>query len=87
MYYPYFIAYMASGFVISLVIFFWALNKGQFNNQQRARFLALESHAAAGPIKLSRKGRLHAVILLIMASAGLVTSMIAVTLIVLNLVG
>ena len=43
MYYPYFIAYMAIGFTISLVVFFWALNTGQFKDQQRARFIPLES--------------------------------------------
>ena len=85
MYYPYFLAYMVAGFIISLVVFFWALNKGQFNDQQRARFLPLEGHTEAGPVKLSWKGRIHAVILLAMASAGLVTSMIAVTLVVLNM--
>jgi cbb3-type cytochrome oxidase maturation protein len=43
MYYPYFIAYMAAGFIISLVVFFWALNSGQFKDQQRARFLPLQN--------------------------------------------
>ncbi|MBW2435232.1 MAG: cbb3-type cytochrome oxidase assembly protein CcoS, partial [Deltaproteobacteria bacterium] len=32
---------MAAGFIISLVVFFWALNNGQFKDQQRARFLPL----------------------------------------------
>jgi cbb3-type cytochrome oxidase maturation protein len=43
MYYPYFIAYMAAGFIISLALFFWALNSGQFKDQQRARFLPLQN--------------------------------------------
>jgi cbb3-type cytochrome oxidase maturation protein len=42
MYYPYFIAYMAIGFAIGLLMFFWALSKGQFKDQERARFLPLE---------------------------------------------
>jgi cbb3-type cytochrome oxidase maturation protein len=63
MYYPYFIAYMASGFIISLVVFFWALNKGQFNDQQRARFLPLENDIQTGPVKGSRFARIEAIIL------------------------
>jgi cbb3-type cytochrome oxidase maturation protein len=63
MYYPYFIAYMASGFVISLVVFFWALNKGQFNDQQRARYLPLENDLQTGPVKRSRFARIEAIIL------------------------
>lgn len=42
MYYPYFITYMAVGFAIGLLVFFWALSKGQFKDQERARFLPLE---------------------------------------------
>ena len=63
MYYPYFIAYMASGFVISLVVFFWALNKGQFNDQQRARFLPLENDIKTGPVKVSRFARIESILL------------------------
>ena len=49
MYYPYYIAYMALGFIISLMVFFWALNSGQFKDQQRARFIPLESEGPAKP--------------------------------------
>ena len=49
MYYPYFIAYMAAGFIISLVVFFWALNSGQFKDQQRARFLPLQNDLQTKP--------------------------------------
>ena len=47
MYFPYFIAYMTIGFAISLAVFFWALNRGQFRDQQRARFLPLDGAPAA----------------------------------------
>jgi cbb3-type cytochrome oxidase maturation protein len=63
MYYPYFIAYMASGFVISIVVFLWALNKGQFNDQQRARFIPLESELATEPVKASRFARIETIAL------------------------
>jgi len=59
MYYPYFIAYMASGFVISLVVFLWALNHGQFKDQQRARFIPLESDQVSEPVEASRFARIE----------------------------
>ena len=42
MYFPYFIAYMGIGLIISLSVFFWALKNNQFQDQQRARFLPLQ---------------------------------------------
>ena len=63
MYYPYFIAYMAAGFIVSIVVFLWALNKGQFNDQQRARFLPLENDLKTAPVKLSRFARIEAIAL------------------------
>jgi cbb3-type cytochrome oxidase maturation protein len=78
MYYPFFIAYMLAGFVITLIVFFWALNRGQFRDQQRARFLPLEDRPAAGPVKLSRTGRWQAVILIAMACSGLAATAVAI---------
>jgi nitrogen fixation-related uncharacterized protein len=43
MYFPYFITYIVAGFVISLLVLFWALRNGQFREQDRARFLALDT--------------------------------------------
>jgi cbb3-type cytochrome oxidase maturation protein len=63
MYYPYFIVYMASGFVISIVVFLWALNKGQFNDQQRARFIPLENDLKTEPVKTSRFARIETIAL------------------------
>jgi len=80
MYYPYFLAYMASGFVISLVVLFWALRNGQFKDQQRARFLPLEDKPATGPARLSRMGRWQTLILVALACSGLVASVVAVVL-------
>ena len=54
MYYPYFIAYMSAGFVISIVVFIWALNNGQFKDQQRARFIPLENDPNPNPAPPSR---------------------------------
>ena len=78
MYYPYFIAYMAAGFVISLVVFFWALNHGQFKDQQRARFIPLKSDLDSRPVKVSRFFRIETVALFTMLCLILASSMAAV---------
>ncbi len=64
MYYPYFIAYMAAGFIISLVVFFWALNSGQFKDQQRARFLPLQNDLQTKPTTIPRFARIQTFALL-----------------------
>jgi cbb3-type cytochrome oxidase maturation protein len=71
MYYPYFLAYMLSGFVISLVVLFWALRNGQFKDQQRARFLPLEAGPETEPVKVSKIGRIEAYALIVLACLGL----------------
>ena len=63
MYYPYYIVYMALGFIISLMVFFWALNSGQFKDQQRARFIPLESERPTKPAIASRFARIQTVAL------------------------
>jgi len=74
MYFPYFIAYMALGFVISLVVFFWALKNGQFKEQQRARFLPLEDERKASVEKVSNIKRYEIYALMFLALAGLAAS-------------
>jgi cbb3-type cytochrome oxidase maturation protein len=71
MYYPYFITYIVSGFVISLLVFFWALHNGQFKDQQRARFLPLEPEGDTGAVKASRFPRAEIYVLFFIAIAGL----------------
>jgi len=78
MYYPYFIAYMAAGFAISLVVFFWALNHGQFKDQQRARFIPLESDLDSRPAKTSRFFRIETVVLFTLLCLMLASSMAVV---------
>jgi cbb3-type cytochrome oxidase maturation protein len=74
MYFPYFITYMALGFVISLVVFFWALKNGQFKEQQRARFLPLEDERKAPVEKVSNIKRYEIYALMFLALAGLAAS-------------
>ena len=71
MYYPYYLAYMLSGFVISLIVLLWALKNGQFKDQQRARFLPLEEGLEAEPVKVSKIGKIEAYALIVLASLGL----------------
>ena len=78
MYYPYFIAYMAAGFVISIVVFFWALNNGQFKDQQRARYIPLESDLNTKPAKASRFARIETIALFSLVCIVLATSLAVV---------
>ena len=74
MYFPYFVAYITIGLVISLALFFWALKNGQFQDQQRARFLPLRDDTAAPPVKVTRVHRLEIYGLFFLAGAGLAAS-------------
>lgn len=74
MYFPYFITYMAVGFVISLVVFFWALKNGQFKDQKRARYLPLEDESEPSVAKVSTFKRYEIYALLFLAIAGLAAS-------------
>jgi cbb3-type cytochrome oxidase maturation protein len=74
MYYPYFIAYMLVGFLIGLVVFFWALNKGQFSDQGRARFLALDLGEEPRTMKISRTGRYETYALGLLVTLGLLAT-------------
>jgi len=78
MYFPYYIAYMAAGFGVSLAVFFWALSRRQFRDQQRARFLPLEGVPAGAPAKLSRKGLIETWGLFALACCGLAGSVAVV---------
>jgi nitrogen fixation-related uncharacterized protein len=61
--FPYFIAYMSAGFIISIAVFIWALNNGQFRDQQRARFIPLENEPSTNPAKASRFARIQTIAL------------------------
>jgi cbb3-type cytochrome oxidase maturation protein len=71
MYFPYFVAYIAIGLSISLLVFFWALKTGQFRDQQRARYLPLRDEPDQGPVKISRFGRWELYGLFFLAFLGL----------------
>ena len=65
---------MLAGFIISLITFLWALNAGQFKDQQRARYLPLQGEAGPATAKVSRFYRIKVLILFALACSGLVTT-------------
>ena len=79
MYFPYYVAYMTAGFIISLAVFFWALNQGQFRDQNRARFIPLEADGGGKPVKSSRFARIETIALFVLVGIGLAASAAVVT--------
>jgi cbb3-type cytochrome oxidase maturation protein len=65
---------MGFGLTISIVVFFWALNNGQFTDQKRARYLPLQDTDDSEPVPASRAGRYETMGLFFLAAAGLATS-------------
>ena len=74
MYYPYFISYMLAGVAIGLVVFAWALKNGQFQDQQRARFLPLFGASPQTSIKASKISRIEVYALFSLVIIGLCSS-------------
>ena len=79
MYFPYYIAYMSAGFLISIAVFIWALNSGQFKDQQRARFIPLESDLNTEPVKASRFARIETIALFALVGICLSCSVAVIT--------
>jgi cbb3-type cytochrome oxidase maturation protein len=75
MYFPYYIAYMTIGFFLTLVVFFWALNQGQFKDQNRARYIPLKADLFGKPTKVSRLARIETYALFILVGIALAASM------------
>ena len=64
-------SYMLAGFILSVLVFLWALHAGQFKDQKRARFLPLEEGGKAQPVKVSRMNRVEGYVLFALACVGL----------------
>jgi hypothetical protein len=62
-----------SGRLRSAWLFFWALNRGQFRDQQRARFCRWGARGAAAS-KLTRRGRIETYGLIALVCCGLAGS-------------
>jgi len=72
MYFPYFATYMIVGLALTFLVAGWALRHGQFNDQQRARFLPLagDPPETKGPL-LTRRGRIETYGLMAVVATGL----------------
>ncbi|MDA3917060.1 MAG: cbb3-type cytochrome oxidase assembly protein CcoS [Deltaproteobacteria bacterium] len=69
MYYPFFLTYILTGLFIGGTVFYWALKSGQFSDQQRARFLALEDIGPqAGPTSMRGRYQLYFIFSLALAA-------------------
>ncbi len=73
MYYPFFLTYMLTGVIIALVVFIWALKNGQFSDQQRARFLAIEDEDYP-VVEHQGKGKYELVFIFVLVIAGIAGS-------------
>jgi len=62
---------MVIGLALGVAVFAWAVATGQFKDQQRARFLALENEATSQDLKSGRIGRVEVYTLGFLAIAGL----------------
>jgi cbb3-type cytochrome oxidase maturation protein len=60
MLYFFFILFLVSGFIFGIIVFVWALKNGQFKDQQRARYLALDDDEDLPQRQVSRSGRFQA---------------------------
>jgi cbb3-type cytochrome oxidase maturation protein len=74
MYFPLFLAYMGICFIITMVVFMWALKKGQFKDQDRARFLPLEDEPDAEKVMVTPFNRIEAYALIFLVIAGLAST-------------
>jgi cbb3-type cytochrome oxidase maturation protein len=74
MYFPFFITYIGICFMITLVVFIWALKKGQFKDQDRARFLPLEDEPEAEKVIVTPFNRIEAYALIFLVIAGLAST-------------
>ena len=62
---------MSAGFLISIVVFIWALNSGQFKDQQRARYLPLQGEDMRDNLRVSKISQIEAYALFGLACVGL----------------
>lgn len=74
MYFPYVVTYMVVGFVISIIVFVWALRNGQFRDQARARYLPLRDDPDGTPVRFSKLHRFESYAMLGLVCVGLMAT-------------
>lgn len=65
---------MLAGIAVAFVVFAWALKNGQFQEQERARFLPLVSASPKAPAKASKISRIEVCVLFSLVVIGLCAS-------------
>jgi len=74
MLYFFFILFLVSGFIFGIIVFLWALKSGQFKDQQRARYLALDDDEEFPERQISGSGRFQAALVLCLLVFGLMVT-------------
>jgi cbb3-type cytochrome oxidase maturation protein len=69
-----FIIFIFSGLFFGIIVFLWALKSGQFKEQERARYLAIEDDQDDPENEVSRSGQLQSYALLGLLLVGILIS-------------
>jgi cbb3-type cytochrome oxidase maturation protein len=69
-----FIIFIFSGLFFGIIVFLWALKSGQFKEQERARYLAIEDDRHDSEDGVSRSGQLQSYVLLGLILVGILIS-------------
>jgi len=69
-----FILFIFSGLFFGIIVFLWALKSGQFKEQDRARYLAIEDEQETAEVVISRSTQLQSYVLIALIVAGILIS-------------
>jgi cbb3-type cytochrome oxidase maturation protein len=69
-----FIIFIFSGLFFGIIVFLWALKSGQFKEQDRARYLAIEDDQEKPEDVVTRSTRLQSYVLIGFLLAGILVS-------------
>jgi cbb3-type cytochrome oxidase maturation protein len=69
-----FIIFIFSGLFFGIIVFLWALKSGQFKEQQRARYLAVEDELGKPDYAVSRSAKLQLYVLFGFIIVGILVS-------------
>ena len=69
-----FIIFIFSGLFFGVIVFLWALKSGQFKEQERARYLAIEDEQEDPENVMPRSGQLQSYVLLGLLLVGILIS-------------
>ena len=72
--YLFFIIFIFSGLFFGIIVFLWALKSGQFKEQNRARYLAIEDDQEQTEVVVSRSTQLQSYVLIGLIVAGILIS-------------